>query len=80
MGIHFQRHAQELGINLMTEMDKIMQHCELTVIASVEPGVPGSRGRLDRLEASLMNRMMTMERHGGMNVRDDIRRGRGPGQ
>ena len=57
-----------------------MKHCQLTIVASVEPGLPGSKERLDRLEADIQNRLMTMERHGGMNLREEVRRGRGVGQ
>ena len=51
-----------------------MKHFDLTVIASVEPGMPWSRERLDSLEADMMERLMTMEYHGGMNLRVDRRR------
>ena len=56
------------------------KYYQLTIVGSVEPGVPGSRVRLDRLEADIQNRLMTMEKHGGMNFREEIRRKRGPGQ
>ena len=80
MGSHFYNHAKDLGINLETNLDDIMKHCKFTVVAIVEPGAPGCKGRLDRLEADIQNRFMTMERHGGMNLREEIRRGRGMGQ
>ena len=80
MGNHFYNHAKEMGINLETNLDDIMKHCKLTIVASVEPGAPGCKGRLDRLEADIQNRFMTMERHGGMNLREEVRRGRGMGQ
>ena len=38
-----------------------MQHFNITIIASVEANMPWSRGRLDSLEADMMERMMTME-------------------
>ena len=80
MGAHFHAHAVELGLDLNTQLDEIMKHCQLTIVASVEPGLPGSKERLDRLEADIQNRLMTMERHGGMNLREEMRRGRGGGQ
>ena len=80
MGIHFYNHAMELGIDVDSRLDDIMEYCQLTVVASVEPGKPGSKGRLDRLEADIQNRFMTMERHGGMNLREEVRRGRRSGQ
>ena len=80
MGSHFYDHAIEMGINLETNLDEIMKHVNLTIVASVEPGAPGSKGRLDRLEADIQNRFMTMDRHGGMNLREEIRRKRGMGQ
>ena len=39
-----------------------------------------SKGRLGRLEADIQNRFMTMERHGGMNLREEVRRERRMGQ
>ena len=80
MGAHFHAHAVELGLDLNTQLDKIMKHCQLTIVASVDPGLPNSKERLDRLEADIQNRLMTMERHGGMNLREEVRRGRGVGQ
>ena len=80
MGLHFYNHAIELGIDVNSKLDDIMEYCQLTVVASVEPGAPGSKGRLDRLEADIQNRFMTMERHGGMNLREEVRRGRRMGQ
>ena len=80
MGSHFYDHAIEMGINLESNLDEIMKHVNLTIVASVEPGAPGSKGRLDRLEADIQNRFMTMDRHGGMNLREEIRRKRGMGQ
>ena len=80
MGNHFHNYAKELGMNLETNLDNIMKYCKLTIVASVEPGAPGCKVRLDRLEADIQNRFMIMEHHGGMNLREEIRRGRGMGQ
>ena len=80
MGAHFHQHAIEMGVNVNTDIDNIMKFCQLTIVGSVKPDAPGSRSRLDRLEADIQNRLMTMERHGGMNLREEINRKRGPGQ
>ena len=77
VGAHFFHHAEELGINLDTNMEDIMQYFNLTIIASVEPDMPWSRDRLDTLEADMMERMMTMESYGGINLRVERRRGQG---
>ena len=77
MGAHFHKHAVERGLNPASQLDKIMEFCQLTIVASVEPGLPDSQARLDRLEADIQNRLMTMERHGGMNLREEVRRGTG---
>ena len=77
VGAHFFHHAEELGINLDTKMEDIMQHFNLTIIASVEPDMPWSRDRLDTLESDMMERMMTMESYGGINLRVERRRGLG---
>ena len=57
-----------------------MKYCQLTIVGSMEPEGLGSRTRLDRLEADIQNRLMTMVRHGGRNLREQIRRGTGPGE
>ena len=80
MGTHFKQHAISMGIDLNIYIDKIMKYCQLTIVGSVEPNLSGSRSRLDRLEADIQNRLMTMERHGGMNLREEVNRRRGPGQ
>ena len=79
MGAHFKQHAVSMGIDLHTDIDKIMQYCQLTIVGSVEPSAPGRRARLDKLEADIQNRLMTMEQHRGMNLREENRR-TGPGQ
>ena len=74
LGEHFNIHAAQMGLNLDTQMDQIMQYCKITIIASVEPDQPWSKSRLDALEADLQDRMMTLEKHGGMNRREERRR------
>ena len=74
LGEHFHMHAAQMGLNLNTQMEEIMQHCSITVIASVEPDQPWSRSRLDVLEADLLDRLITLEKHGCMNRREDRRR------
>ena len=80
MWAHFKQHAISMGIDLNTDIDKIMKYCQPTIVGGVEPNSPGSRSRLDRLEADIQNRLITMERHGGMNLREEVNRRRGPGQ
>ena len=75
LGAHFNRHAQELSIDVQKNLDDIMQYFNLTVIASVEPDMPWSRSRLDKLESDMMERLMTMESYGGINLRIERRRG-----
>ena len=80
MGAHFHNHAMEMGINVNTDIDNIMKFYQLTIVGNVEPDVPGSRKRLDKLEADIQNILLTMERHCGMNIREEVKRRRGPGQ
>ena len=69
-----------MGVNVNTDIDNIMKFCQLTIVGSVKPDAPGRRSRLDRLEADIQNRLLTMERHGGMNLREEVNRKRGPVQ
>ena len=53
-------------------MDDIMNFRQLTIVGSVEPDKPASRAKLDKLEANIQNRLMTMERHGGMTLMEEV--------
>ena len=77
LGEHFHQHAEELGLNVNTDMDRIMENCSIVIVASVEPNQPWSKTRLDALEADLEDRVMTLDKHGGMNRRVDRRIGLG---
>ena len=57
------------------DIDEVIKYFDLTIIASVEERRPNSKKRLDELETSFENRLMTMSYHGGINVRDDTKRG-----
>ena len=61
LGEHFNIHAAHMGLDLDTQMDQIMQSCNITIIASVEPDQPWSKSRLDALKADLQDRLMTFE-------------------
>ena len=74
IGEHFFNHAKDLGLNPQTQIDEIMEYCSIIIVASVEPDQPWSKDRLDKLEADLQDRVMTMEKHGGMNRREERRR------
>ena len=71
LGEHFNKHMVDQGWDL----DQVIKYFDLTIIASVEEGRPNSKKRLDELETSFENRLMTMSYHGGINVRDDTKRG-----
>ena len=71
LGQHFKNHMDENGWNV----DEVSQHFDLTIIGSVEEGKTNSNKRLDDLETDFQNRLMTMGKHGGINVRDDTKRG-----
>ena len=53
MGAHFKQYAVSMGIDIHTDIHKIMQYCQLTIVGSVEPSAPGSRARLDKRESEL---------------------------
>ena len=58
-------------------IDEIMKHFRLTIIFSVEQDIPWSRATLDKLESDMMERLITTEFHGGINLRIERRRGSG---
>ena len=71
LGEHFHKHMNENGWTI----DETSKYFDLTIIGSVEEGKQDSKKRLDDLETNFQNRLMTMTKHGGMNVRDDTKRG-----
>ena len=77
-GAHFYRHAQEKGIDITqaNQFEEIMKYFCLTIVGSVEANKPWSAKRLDELESNLQHRFMTLEKHGGMNLRDENKRKR----
>ena len=64
-------------MDVNTDIDTVMQNCSIVIVASVEPVQPWSQTRLDVLEADLKDRVMTLDKHGGMNRREDRKRERG---
>ena len=54
--------------------ENIMKHFDLTIIASVESGQPWTQKKLDDLEGRFQKNLMTMDYHGGMNIRDENKR------
>jgi hypothetical protein len=75
LGRHFQQHGAGLDLKREEIFEQhVMKHFKLTVIASVEPGRTYSQHNLDRLEGELQKKLMTMDYHGGINLRDETRR------
>ena len=72
LGEHFKKHMDEQG----WDIDQVSNYIDLTIIASVEEGRPNSNKRLDELETNFENQLMTMDFQGGINMRDDTKRGK----
>ena len=71
MGEHFLKHMTDNN----WDIDKVSEYIDVAIIASVDQSRPDARKRLDTLETDFQNRLMTMNFHGGLNDRDDRRRG-----
>ena len=71
LGEHFNSHMVENG----WDIDKVVEYLDLTIIGSVQEGRHDAKKHLDNLETDFQNRLMTMKKHGGLNVRDDAKRG-----
>ena len=65
LGAHFFQHAQDLHVDVNNNLDNIMQYFNF------------NRDRLDTLESDMMERLMTMDAYGGINLRIERRRGIG---
>ena len=78
LGAHFHAHLVDMGLNPRVDnnIENIVPYLQLAIIASVNPDSPGAQERLDRVEADFQHRLMTMNVHGGMNLRDETRRSR----
>ena len=53
LGEHFYNHAVQMGLNLNTQTDEIMEHCTIPIIASFESNQLWSEERVHTLEADL---------------------------
>ena len=71
MGEHFLKHMSDNNWNV----DQVSEYLRVTIIASVDERSPDAKKRLDVLETNFQNRLMTMHFHGGLNDRDDTKRG-----
>ena len=76
LGEHFHKHLLDMGLDpkANNNIEKIVPYFDLVVIASVNPGSPRAEDRLDRLEADFQHRLMTMNTHGGLNLRCEVKR------
>ena len=81
LGKHFLSHNQNSNLkdNKILE-DKMMNHFQLTIIASMEPGKPWTQENLERLEAKFQKNVMAVEYNGGINLRDESKRKRAVGR
>ena len=75
MGEHFKgKHGKGLDLRRDNNIEIAMETFEIVVIASVEKGKRDSGKRLDQLEADFQHRLMCMDIHGGLNLRDECKR------
>ena len=75
LGAHFHQHLRDMGFDPKADknIDRIVPHFDLVIIGSVNPDTPGAD---DRLEADFQHRLMTMNVHGGINLKDETRKRR----
>ena len=75
MGEHFKgKHGEGLDLRSNNNIEVAMRTFEIVIIGSVEKGKKDSGKRLDQLEADFQHRLMCMDVHGGMNIRNETRR------
>ena len=65
LATHFFKHAEEMGIDMNTNMEEIMQHFKLIIIRSA---AKCTVEEWKDMEASLMQTLKTTEEYGGMNI------------
>ena len=59
-------HAEEMGINMGSNMEDIMQHLQIIIITSADKY---SKEEWKDMEADIMQTLKTTEEYGGMNIR-----------
>ena len=72
LGEHFHNHK----VKNNWDIDQVTEYLDLTIIGSVDERLHNAKERLDELETNFENRLMTMSFHGGLNVRNELKRGR----
>merc|ERR1712208_123749 len=65
LGAHFFKHAEEMKINMDTNMEEIMQHFKLCIITSFDKC---SIEEWEDMEAIMMQTLRTTQDHGGINI------------
>ena len=65
LGTHFSKHAEEMAIDMDTNMEEIMQHFKLVIIRSA---AKCTAEEWKDMEASWMQTMKTTQENGGMNI------------
>ena len=81
LGRHLLSHGENSNLkNEKIFKENVMQHFELTIIASVQSGQPRTQDNLDRLEGKFQKNLMCMDYNGGMNIRDKTKRRRNNGR
>ena len=65
LGAHFFKHAEEMKINMDTNMEDIMQHFNLCIITSANKC---SIEEWEDMEAIMMQTLKTTQDHGGINI------------
>ena len=69
-------HAVEMGLDLKNSkhQEQLMKHFHLVIVGSVQPGMPCTQDKLDKLEMDLQHKFQYLQKHGGIRIRDESRR------
>ena len=65
LGSHIFKHAEEMGINMRSNMEEIMTHLQIIIITSADKY---SKEEWKDMEADIMQTLQTTEEYGGMNM------------
>ena len=65
LGSHFFKHAEEIGIDMESNMEDIMQYFKLIIITSADKY---STEEWKDMEANMMQTLKTTQDYGGMNI------------
>ena len=72
---HFNKYTKDANLDVNKDIYNIMKWRKISIVASIEPNISLTNKQFDNIKVGLQDRVMTLEKHGGMNHREERKRG-----